>query len=185
MEGRYAISNRIPPSLKTTLRFRKLNDECEIFGRVVQCRTGHAYTGEFRRQFAPGEPTICPCDNESFETCEHIIIHCGRYEAHRDILREAYPHTPNSLPEPQTGLMHCEFLRKSGTFSRTDALLKLQPQPLFENEPTPSTDNSGDEAFEMRDKVNHSSAMAHTTHFSFLFCVAFSFSFSFSFIMIL
>ena len=147
MEGRYAISNRIRPSLKTTLRFRKLDDEREIFGRMVQCRSGHAYTGEFRQQFAPGEPTACPCNNDTLETREHIIIHCQRYERHRDILREAYQEL--SLPEifgtPNGIDALCEFLRQSGAFSRTGAVLKMQPQPLPENEPIPPIEDSDDE----------------------------------------
>src|SRR6266568_5517779 len=147
MEGKYAISNGIPPSLKPTLHFHKLDDEREIFGRTVQCRTGHAYTGEFRRQFAPGEPTSCPCNNEILETREHIIIHCPRYEEHRDILREAYPTLP--LPEilgtPNGIQALCEFLRQSGAFSRTGTILKRQSKPQFENEILPLHTDSEDE----------------------------------------
>jgi len=145
MEGRYAISNRIQPFQKTTLCFRKLDDEREIFGRMVQCRSGHTYI--FRRQLVPGEPTACPCDNETFETREQMIIYCRRYESYRDILREAYPELslPEILGTPNGIDALCEFLRQSGAFSRTGALLKLQPQPLLENEPMPSVDDSGDE----------------------------------------
>ena len=44
--GRFAIANRIAPSLNPTKHFVNLKQNRETFGRLVQCRTGHAYTGE-------------------------------------------------------------------------------------------------------------------------------------------
>ncbi|KAJ3836825.1 hypothetical protein EV361DRAFT_759425, partial [Lentinula raphanica] len=41
VNGRFAIANRFPPSLKPTERFKSLRRE--LFGRVTQCRTGHAF----------------------------------------------------------------------------------------------------------------------------------------------
>jgi hypothetical protein len=90
--GRYAAANRLPPSLKPTPHFRHLKNDRELFGRLVQCRTGHAYTGEFRRSFIPhtDEPITgtCPCDNETLQTREHILRECSRYTQHRNILRK-------------------------------------------------------------------------------------------------
>lgn len=57
--GSFAVADRIPPSLNPTKHATELTSSRELYGRVVQCRTGHAYTGEFRRRFAPGEPTKC------------------------------------------------------------------------------------------------------------------------------
>ncbi|KAH6866136.1 hypothetical protein BKA70DRAFT_1072889, partial [Coprinopsis sp. MPI-PUGE-AT-0042] len=51
----------------------------ELFGRVVQTRTGHGYTGEFRRRFFPNESFMCPCGDGSVETREHILTACNRY----------------------------------------------------------------------------------------------------------
>ena len=90
-EGRFAISNRIQPSLNPSKHFQDLKDKREVFGRVLQCRTGHAYTGEFHQTFIPlsPDPTSCPCDNETLESRNHILRDCPRYEQHRDILKKA------------------------------------------------------------------------------------------------
>lgn len=57
--GRFAIANRLEPhqSLKSNL---------EVFGCVLQCRTGHAYIEESRQSFLPLslDPITCPWDNE-------------------------------------------------------------------------------------------------------------------------
>ncbi|TFK58962.1 hypothetical protein BDN72DRAFT_873108 [Pluteus cervinus] len=42
--GGSTIANRIPPSLNPTPHFKTLRRNRELFGRIVQCRTGHAYT---------------------------------------------------------------------------------------------------------------------------------------------
>lgn len=86
-EGRYGISNRIAPSLRPTKHFKELENSRELFGRLLQCRTGHGYTGEYRKQFVPGESVDCPC-GEPFQTREHLIRECPLYEDQRDILRE-------------------------------------------------------------------------------------------------
>jgi ribonuclease HI len=59
--GHYAIANRFPPSLKPTPHFTALKNQRELFGRTVQCRSGHGYTGEFRREFKLEGPYSCPC----------------------------------------------------------------------------------------------------------------------------
>ncbi|OSX60554.1 hypothetical protein POSPLADRAFT_1092306, partial [Postia placenta MAD-698-R-SB12] len=33
------------------------------FRRVLQCRTGHCFKGEYYRHFIPNEPDDCPCGN--------------------------------------------------------------------------------------------------------------------------
>ena len=43
------ISNRLPLSLNPTKHLIELKAQCEVFGPLV----GHAYTGEFQRQFFP------------------------------------------------------------------------------------------------------------------------------------
>ena len=58
-----------------------------MFGRLVQCRTGHAYAGEFRRQFFPEESVDCAC-GEDLQTCEHIPRTCTRYTSHRGSLQD-------------------------------------------------------------------------------------------------
>jgi ribonuclease HI len=73
--GGYATANRIPPSTSPSKAFCKTPRE--VFGRLIQCRTNHSYTGEFRRRFFPQEDLSCPC-GEEFQTREHIIVHCIR-----------------------------------------------------------------------------------------------------------
>ena len=58
-----------------------------MFGRLVQCRTGHAYAGEFRKQFFPGESVDCAC-GEDPQTREHILRTCTRYTSHWGSLQD-------------------------------------------------------------------------------------------------
>jgi len=74
-KGRFAIANRIPPSLNPTKHFMELQNQHKVFGHLVQCCTSHAYTGEFRRQFFPKKSIDCEC-GETLQTCEHIIRTC-------------------------------------------------------------------------------------------------------------
>jgi len=78
--GRFAIANRISPSTKSTPHFRLLKDKREVFGRLVQCRTGNGYTGEYYSRMVPSENVDCPC-GERLQTREHILRECPRYEA--------------------------------------------------------------------------------------------------------
>jgi ribonuclease HI len=139
--GRFAIANRIEPSLNPTKHFQHLKSKREVFGRVLQCRTGHAYTGEFRQTFIPlsPDPTSCPCDNETLETRTHILIDCPRYEPHRKILKKASRHL--SLPVllgTNKGIMAlAKFIHKSGAFSRTGAPPTIPQPPSLDNEPIP------------------------------------------------
>jgi hypothetical protein len=86
--GRFAVANRIPPSLKPTDRFN--DTPREIFGRSVQCRVGHAFMGEYYDYFNIPEGTTCPC-GEQYQTREHILRDCRKYNAHRHILRDISP----------------------------------------------------------------------------------------------
>jgi hypothetical protein len=141
MSGRFAISNRFQPSLNPTKHFLNLKDKREVFGPVLQCRTGHAYTGEFRQSFLPlsPDPTTCPCDNESLETRAHILIDCPRYDQHRYILKKASKHLalPVILGTDNGIAALAEFIRKSGAFSRSGNPLTSAQPPSLENEPIP------------------------------------------------
>ncbi|KAF8124842.1 hypothetical protein K438DRAFT_1649259, partial [Mycena galopus ATCC 62051] len=67
----------------------------EVYGRLVQCRTGHAFIGDYAK-FVPMERIGCQC-GERFQTREHILRECENYAQHRDLLRDASPEL--SLPE--------------------------------------------------------------------------------------
>ncbi|KIK01058.1 hypothetical protein K443DRAFT_663135 [Laccaria amethystina LaAM-08-1] len=50
---RFAPANRNTPLLRPTTHFIELGSQREVFGRLIQCRTRHAYRGEVRCQFTP------------------------------------------------------------------------------------------------------------------------------------
>ncbi|PBK98693.1 hypothetical protein ARMGADRAFT_920659, partial [Armillaria gallica] len=45
-----------------------------------------SYIGEYYSQFVPSEDVDCPC-GESFQTQEHIILECPRYEDQQEVLQ--------------------------------------------------------------------------------------------------
>ena len=144
--GRYAIANRLKPSLNPTTHFKNLKNNREIFGRVIQCRTGHSYTGDFRRSFLPQsqEPITCPCDNETIETREHILRECSRFSQHCDILKEVSRTV--ALPEilgTKEGISALSnFLKKTTAFTRTGSIPTKATPPTFDNEPEQPVDEN-------------------------------------------
>lgn len=134
--GRYAIANRIEPKLKQTFQFAMLRNKREVFGRLVQCRTGHAYIGEYYRKFVPDKATDCPC-GEQLQTREHILRDCPQYEDHRHILRAVSRDV--SLPEilgSEDGITAlAEFIESSGAFTRNGEVYQKKPTPRPEDEP--------------------------------------------------
>jgi hypothetical protein len=145
-KGRFAISNRIPPSLNPTKHFSELKDQREVFGRLIQCRTGHAYTGEFRRQFFPEKSVACEC-GETLQTREHILRTCTRYTNHRESLQSEEREIP--LPEllgtPKGIAALTEFLKDSGAFTFTGERYIPKDAPTFEAEPEPPDIDSEDD----------------------------------------
>ena len=138
--GRFAIANRFPPSLKPTHHFIQLKNDRELFGRVLQCRTGHGYTGEFRQSFNLEARYSCPC-GEHLETREHILRDCPRFNLFRHHLEKASPQIslPTILGTKAGILALIEFLKASKAFSRPG----LHPtQPHFDQEPTPPPDEN-------------------------------------------
>ncbi|KAF8159352.1 hypothetical protein B0H34DRAFT_629768, partial [Crassisporium funariophilum] len=103
------------------------------------CRTGHAYTGDFRKTFIPNsqEPIYCPCDGETLETREHILRECNRYSQHRNILEEfSRSLILSEILGTAKGIQALHtFLQKSGAFTRTGQLRTQPNPPSYENEP--------------------------------------------------
>ncbi|KAJ3766336.1 hypothetical protein FB446DRAFT_676608, partial [Lentinula raphanica] len=116
--GRYAIANRFPPTLKPTERLKTLKRE--LFGRLVQCRTGHAYIGEYYSKFVPGKNIDCPC-GEALQTREHILRECPQYHDFRYVLEKASPDVilADILGTSEGVEALSEFLELSGAFTRT------------------------------------------------------------------
>jgi len=132
--GAFAISNRIRPTLRPTKRF--LSTPRETFGRLIQCRTGHAYTGEFRRRFFPEKDEDCPC-GEPFQTREHILRVCPLHNEHRThlfkISRDIYLPTILGTEEGIKALT--TYIQQSGAFTMHSSPLSERETPQFEDEP--------------------------------------------------
>ncbi|KAF5378148.1 hypothetical protein D9615_007630 [Tricholomella constricta] len=78
--GGFGIANQFPPAWK--IRDHVKNTQREVFSRLTQSRTRHAFIGEYYSKFVPTEPIECPC-GEEFQSREHIIKSCTKYDAHR------------------------------------------------------------------------------------------------------
>jgi hypothetical protein len=102
----------------------------EVYGRLVQCRTGHAFIGEYYAKFVPMERIGCRC-GECLQTREHILRECEKYAQYRDLLGDASPEL--SLPEilgTEKGLQAlAKFLEASGAFTKTGQP-RRETQPL-------------------------------------------------------
>ncbi|KZT33261.1 hypothetical protein SISSUDRAFT_970739, partial [Sistotremastrum suecicum HHB10207 ss-3] len=57
------------------------------YGRVTQCRTGHAFIGDYYAKFVQAESTACPCGHHH-QTRAHILQDCPRYDECRGILKD-------------------------------------------------------------------------------------------------
>ncbi|KAJ7820707.1 hypothetical protein B0H14DRAFT_2519685 [Mycena olivaceomarginata] len=116
--GRFTAADRIPPAWKPKPHFT--NTKREVYGQLVQCRTGHAFIGEYDAKFVPLERIACQC-GERYQTREHILQECEKYEQQRDLLRDASAEL--SLPDilgTEKGLQAlAKFLEVSGVFTKT------------------------------------------------------------------
>ena len=132
--GRFAPANRIPPSLKPTKWF--ISTKREIFGRLVQCRTGHGYIGDYYRRFIQNQPTTCPC-GEPFQTRDHIIAVCKLYDNFCEDLRLVSRDIslPEILGTPKGIEALAKFLELSGAFTKTGQPRQPLNLPTFEDEP--------------------------------------------------
>ncbi|KAJ7048584.1 hypothetical protein C8F01DRAFT_1004247 [Mycena amicta] len=139
------MANRIAPSVRPTRHFLALDEKREVFGRLVQCRTGHCFTGEYYARFVPSEDVDCPC-GEPMQTREHIFCECPRYADHRHLLRKGSPHL--SMPElvgTKKGITALSaFLEASGAFTKTGHPRTPQTLPTFDNEPDPPDSDDED-----------------------------------------
>ena len=120
MTGRWAISDRIPPSLAGSRAFRTLDRR--ILGIVTQARTGHGYFGEYYQTHNIREPANCPC-GAGLQTREHIVFECWTHEEYGDIIDEGVPdHQLATLFGTKTGIdALAEFVKKSMAFQKTRA----------------------------------------------------------------
>lgn len=130
----FAAADRIQPSLRPASHFYRLAKSRHIFGLVTQCRTGHAFTGEYYDRFVPMIETDCPC-GAGLQTCSHILTECERYDAHRHILTEAVPslHIPDILGTEKGITALAKFISVSGAFTKTGDFIVAQEEEAEQN----------------------------------------------------
>jgi len=71
------VCNRTKPRTHPTKHFKSLLQK--KFSQLIQLRTGHAFIGQYYRQFIPTETINCCC-GELIETRLHILQECPLYE---------------------------------------------------------------------------------------------------------
>lgn len=115
--GRFAIANRLPPTLKPRQHFT--HTPREVYGRLIQCRTGHGFMGEYYATFVPTEPTRCPC-GEPRQTREHILRDCPQFTRQRIHLREvSYNIILNEILGTEKGIKAlATFIKESSAFKK-------------------------------------------------------------------
>ena len=117
MTGRYAIADRMPPSLAGSHAFRTLDRQ--LLGTVTQARTGHGYFGEYYLTHNIWEPSDCPC-GAAIQTRNHIIFECDMYEEHGHLIDEGAPdHELTTILGTAKGIdALAKFVRASRAFQK-------------------------------------------------------------------
>ncbi|EIW74102.1 hypothetical protein CONPUDRAFT_160359, partial [Coniophora puteana RWD-64-598 SS2] len=119
-EGRFKIAKRFPPSFRAREHFT--DTERSIYGRMLQCRTGHCFAGEYYADFVPSERMACPCGARR-QSRQHIICECPQYENARRHLQK--PNVELSLTDvlgTKKGLQALAlFLRDTDAFKKATA----------------------------------------------------------------
>ncbi|KAL6300202.1 hypothetical protein BKA93DRAFT_740945, partial [Sparassis latifolia] len=99
------------------------------FRLVTQCRTGHAFTGEYYSCFVPTESIACPC-GAGLQTRKHILLDCERYEAHRHVLSKPFPNMRlcDILGTKKGITVLAKFISLTGAFTKTGDTILAQIQ---------------------------------------------------------
>ena len=117
--GGYAIANRRKPTFEPPDHFKTLPRE--LYSRVTQCRTGHAFIGEYYRRFVPTEETACLCGQDP-QTRYHILKECVLYRRwSREIIDMQLGEDwrmADLLGTPKGIVILAEFLLASGAYSK-------------------------------------------------------------------
>ena len=106
--------------------------------RITQFATGHAYTGEYYKDFVKSNSTICPCSDSGlyppvFHSRDHVLKACPLFELHRVDLRTKAPRLDNvkwpsgNLLRPQYIEDLIAFFFKSGALSKGHAPKAREP----------------------------------------------------------
>jgi ribonuclease HI len=131
LRGLYAQASMGPPSSRPPPHFYTLPRR--LYGLVTQCRTGHAFIGEYYYSHLPSEDTKCPCDHH-YQTRAHIIQECDLYSEYRPLLRRISPDLslPDLLSTKKGIRALAQFILKTGAFTKTgeESLAYLNTAPL-------------------------------------------------------
>lgn len=85
----FAPANRIAPSTRPTPHLRALDKAA--FSHLLQCRTGHAFTGEYLRAInKPERSFACTC-GVPLQTRDHLLVGCPELERFRAPLYSVSP----------------------------------------------------------------------------------------------
>ncbi|KAJ3849803.1 hypothetical protein EV368DRAFT_18718, partial [Lentinula lateritia] len=117
LRGGFALANGLPPRWKPRDYFN--NTPREVYGRLIQCRTRHAFLGEYYAKFVPTEPIQCPCGART-QTRDHIIQTCEIYDDYRDLLWNVSDDLDiGEILGTEEGIEAlAEFIEKSGAFKK-------------------------------------------------------------------
>lgn len=131
--GEFAVANRLKPRWKP--REHVAHTPREVFSRLTQCRTKHAFIGEYYARFVPDETTRCTC-GARFQTREHVIKDCPKHEEHRYILEEADAQMElGVLLGTKKGLeAMAKFLARTGAFTKTGKIREERTTPEENND---------------------------------------------------
>ena len=134
----FAAADYFPPKLTPQPHFANITNR-RVYGLVTQCRTGHAFIGEYYARFVPTEDTVCTC-GAPLQTRKHILLECPRYADARRITlaRVATPPTVNDILGTQDGIHAlAKFIAKTGAFSKTgDACVADPHETVYEPKST-------------------------------------------------
>ena len=114
----YHTADQFPPGLGLSWQMKNLSRK--IFGLVLQCRTGHAFMGEYAARHRPGEDVSCPC-GAGLQSRDHILQLCPRYEDSRHILQAVSSNidTFRILGTKKGIKALSQFISKSGAFTKS------------------------------------------------------------------
>ncbi|KNZ75010.1 hypothetical protein J132_05347 [Termitomyces sp. J132] len=137
--GGFAIANNLPPRWKPSEHIT--HTPREVFRRLTQCRTKHAFVGEYYAKFIPDKSIGCRC-GKRFQTQEHIIKECQDFEEYRDILRKADKQLElGIILGTKKGLeTMVKFLGKSDAFTKSG---RPQTQDMDPTEDNKENDEEG------------------------------------------
>lgn len=114
----FTAADSFPPQFSPTARLQ--HHSRETFSRLVQVRTGHAFTGDYYSKFVPTEDKSCPC-GRWLQTRDHIISDCPLYEDHRHLLGEGGNRAIGVLLGTEEGIERlASFIEASGAFRKGD-----------------------------------------------------------------